>query len=155
VNAGKRGPIGGALPTDFCFVARSFELVMGLLSCSRPNDLPGSAAALFVGSDETETEPAQPLSLAERQRRIELDMAALARVQMLAGSPSSAPPPRPSLPVRAGIGTYRLTRQAMTVLGLLAAIAEIFSRAAGIDYGPFAAIARAIVERAPENAQEP
>lgn len=79
----------------------------------------------------------------ERARRLEADVAALARVQVLAGA-TMPPPATPSLPVRAATGSYKLTKQAMQVIGLLATLAELLG---GNDYGPIRAIARWIFER--------
>lgn len=91
------------------------------------------------------TPPRSAVARDERQRRLEADVAALARVQILAGA-TIPPPASPSIPVQAAKGTYRLTKQAMQVIGLLATLAEVFG---GNDYGPLRAIARWFFESVP------
>lgn len=78
-----------------------------------------------------------PESDEERERRIEADLAALARVQLIVNRGGSVPPPRPSLPVRTAKRSYTLSRGALAAIGLLATLAEIFS-----DSRPLQAIVR-------------
>jgi hypothetical protein len=107
---------------------------------------------------ESPTAPESPLALErlalERAKRLETEHAVLAQLVKSAlekhasSAPSSATEPRPSLSVRAATGGYRLTKQGMAVVGLLATVAEIVSRLSGFDYGPLYAIARAFFESA-------
>lgn len=79
----------------------------------------------------------------DRLARMEQELAQLAQgVRVLTAAPTEA---RQSLPVRAAVGGYRLSKKASAIIGLLACLAEVFSQ----GNGPFRAIFNALFERAP------
>ncbi len=78
----------------------------------------------------------------DRVYQLEIDNAALQRALAVALKYSLPPEPRPSLPVRAAKGGYKLTRAFSAAIGLLVAIAEIVAP----DHAVLRAVFRALFE---------
>lgn len=101
------------------------------------------AAAAPVPSSEEPTAPAVPRPHQPRAAELARELAqALLEQDVLIVDKASLPPPpaRPSLPVRAAQGGVKLTRLGLTVLGLVATLAEFLSR----DHAVLRAVLRAL-----------
>jgi hypothetical protein len=79
----------------------------------------------------------------DRLARMEAELATLARgVELLVAKPAEEPP-RLSLPVRAAVGGWKLSKNGVAILGVLSLLAELVSA----HNGPFRAIWLALFER--------
>jgi hypothetical protein len=89
---------------------------------------------------ETDGETSSPAT--DRLARMERELAQLSNgVAILAASAPAAQ--RQSLPVRAAVGGWRLSKNGVAILGVLSLLAEMLSQ----HNGPFRAIWEALFER--------
>jgi hypothetical protein len=96
----------------------------------------------LVESIKPTKELAPPLTLEQRQQRMEEDLRAIARVQILAGAPSSPPPPRQSIAAKAVNKSATATRIGMAVLGIAVVAGEWIAQNYPRVIGPLGALFR-------------